>query len=144
MEFFVLGLDIGKKRIGVAGCDRLGLGPTELTTIERTTLAQVIAALRVIVEERQIDRLVVGMPYRMDGSIGTQAKNTRRTAKAIAKALALPIEFVDERLTSDAAEERLRAENIMPSWNKGLVDRKAAAIILQQWLMAQPESRSVR
>jgi putative holliday junction resolvase len=137
VEFCVLGLDIGKKRIGVAGCDRLGMFATGLTTIERTSLPQVIEVLRAIVIDRQIDRLVVGMPYQMDGTVGAQAKNTQKTARAIGKALDLPIEFMDERLTSYEAEEQLKAENISPSRNKGLIDRKAAAIILQQWLEQQ-------
>lgn len=133
----VLALDIGKKRIGVAGCDRLGLFATGLTTIERQSLPQVIEALRPIVQERDVTRLVIGMPYRMDGTIGPQAKHTRKTGQAIAQALNLPIDWIDERLTSYAAEELLKAENIAPSRHKGLIDRKAAAIILQQWLDAQ-------
>jgi putative holliday junction resolvase len=143
VAFLVLGLDIGKKRIGVAGCDRLGLFATGLTTIERTSLAQVIEELRAIVADRQVEQLVVGMPYQMDGTIGAQAKNTQKTAKAIGKALGLPIEFMDERLTSYEAEEQLKAEQISPSRNKGLIDRKAAAIILQQWLDAQKNEPAV-
>jgi putative holliday junction resolvase len=130
----VLALDIGRKRIGVAGCDRLGLAPVGLTTIDRTSLDQVITTLQHIVHERQVTQLVIGLPLLMDGSIGPQAKHTRKTAKAIGKALNLPIDFVDERLTSFEAEELLKAENISPSRNKGLIDRKAAALILQQWL----------
>ncbi len=141
MEFLVLGLDIGKKRVGVAGCDRLGLFATGITTIERTSLSQLITALAAIVQARQIQRLVVGMPYTMDGGVGAQAKQTQKTAKAIGKALGLPIEFVDERLTSYAAEELIKAENIVPSWHKGVIDRKAAAIILQQWLDANRLTR---
>jgi putative holliday junction resolvase len=129
-----LALDIGKKRIGVAGCDQLGLFPSGITTIERRSLEQVIATLQAIVHDRGTNLLVVGMPYQMNGTVGAQAKQTRKTAKTIAKALNLPVEFVDERLTSFAAEELLKAENISPSRHKGAIDRKAAALILQQWL----------
>jgi putative Holliday junction resolvase len=134
----VLALDIGKKRIGVAGCDRLGLGAVGITTIERISLVQVIETLRQIVVDRQVTQLVIGLPLLMDGTIGPQAKHTQKTAKAIGKALNLPIDFVDERLTSFEAEELLKAENIAPSRNKGLIDRKAAALILQQWLTDHP------
>ena len=70
----------------------------------------------------------------MDGAIGFQAKQVQKFARAISHALNLPIEFVDERLTSYQAEQLLHAENISPSRNKGLIDRKAASLILQQWL----------
>jgi putative holliday junction resolvase len=129
-----LGLDVGKKRIGVAGCDGLGMAATGLMTIDRKSLDDVVQRLRPLIQERQVQVLVVGMPYLRDGSIGTQAKHTQKFANALSAALHLPVEFVDERLTSFEAEELLKAENISPSWNKGLIDRKAAAIILQQWL----------
>jgi putative holliday junction resolvase len=140
VEYFALGLDIGRKRIGVAGCDQLGMFATGLVTIDRTSLDQVIVALRPIVADRRINLLVVGIPYDLDGGMGAQAKTTRKTARAIAKALMLPIAYIDERLTSYAAEELLKAENIAPSRHKGLIDRKAAAIILQEWLTAQKTS----
>jgi putative holliday junction resolvase len=89
------------------------------------------------VQERDVTLLVIGMPYQMDGTVGSQAKNTQKTGKMIGKALGLPIAWVDERLTSFAAEELLKAQNISPSRHKGAIDRKAAAIILQEWLDGQ-------
>jgi putative holliday junction resolvase len=143
----VLALDIGKKRIGVAGCDRLGMAATGLTTIDRAGLESVLVPLRALVQEREVTLLVIGLPYQMDGTIGAQAKQTQKTGRTIAKALNLPIVWVDERLTSFAAEEQLKAENIAPSRHKGLIDRKAAMIILQQWLddpsIGIPESGTV-
>jgi putative holliday junction resolvase len=133
----VLALDIGKKRIGVAGCNSLGMFVTELMTIERRSLDQVIEVLRGLVQERDVTLLVIGMPYQMDGSVGSQAKTTQKTGKMIGKALGLPIAWVDERLTSFAAEELLKEQHISPSRNKGAIDRKAAAIILQEWLDGQ-------
>jgi putative holliday junction resolvase len=130
----VLALDIGKKRIGVAGCDGLGLMATGLTTLERRTLDQVVQELRPIVQDRRVQLLLAGMPYTLDGEIGPQARRTEKTARNIAAALNLPLEMVDERLTSYAAEELMKSQNISTQWNKALIDRKAAAIILQQWL----------
>jgi putative holliday junction resolvase len=132
-----LGLDLGRKRIGVAGCDRLGWFATGLTTIHRTAFAQDIAQLKELVREREVTVLVVGLPYTMDGSLGTQAKYTQKLAHRIGHALELPIEFVDERLTSCEAESMMQAQHIRPSQQKALIDRKAACIILQQWLNAQ-------
>jgi putative holliday junction resolvase len=130
----VLALDIGKKRIGVAGCDGLGMMATGITTLERRTLDQVVQELRPIIQSRRVHLLLAGMPYTLDGEIGPQARRTHKTALNIAAALDLPLEMVDERLTSYAAEELMKSQNISTQWNKALIDRKAAAIILQQWL----------
>lgn len=129
-----LGLDVGRKRIGIAGCDRLGLIATGITTIERTSFERDVEQIRHIINERQVQVLVVGLPYSMDGSLGFQARQVQKFATRLAKALNLPVEYVDERLTSFQAEQLLIAENRSPSRHKGLIDRKAASLILQQWL----------
>ena len=129
-----LGLDVGRKRMGVAGCDGTGLIATGITTIRRTSFQQDIAQLQTIVKERQAQLLVVGLPYSMNGSIGFQGREIQRYAQRLSQTLELPVEYVDERLTSVQAEEMLKAANISPSQNKDLIDRKAAALILQQWL----------
>ncbi len=129
-----LGLDLGHRRIGVAGCDRTGLIATGLTTINRTTFAKDTVQLHHWVQERRVEILVAGLPYTMDGHLGAQARRTQKLARRFAAALQLPLEFMDERLTSYEAEMMLQAEHISPSRNKGMVDRKAAALILQQWL----------
>ena len=129
-----LGLDVGSKRIGVAGCDGTGLIASGLTTIERTSFDRDVVQLRELVEQRQVQVLVVGLPYAMDGTLGFQARKVQKFAARLAEALQLPVEYVDERLTSFEAEELLKAEKRSPSRNKALIDRKAAAIILQQWL----------
>lgn len=129
-----LGLDIGHKRIGVAGCDRLGLLASGLTTVKRTSFQAVVEELSTLVQERQVQMLVVGLPYTMDGKVGQQARWVQSFANRLSAALHLPVEYVDERLTSFQAEQMLLSEGLSPSQNKGLIDRKAAAIILQQWL----------
>ncbi|MDX2099036.1 MAG: Holliday junction resolvase RuvX [Leptolyngbyaceae cyanobacterium bins.59] len=133
----VLGLDIGKKRIGVSGCDGTGLIATGLTTIERKSFPDLITQLQTLVNQRQVQLLVVGLPYSMDGTLGAQARYVQKQATAIAKALQLPLEYMDERLTSFQAEQMMRAERLQPSRNKALIDRKAASLILQQWLDAR-------
>jgi len=137
----VLGLDVGSKRIGVAGCDGTGLIATGLTTIERTSFDRDVQKLRELVEQRQVQLLVVGLPYSLNGTLGFQARQVQNFTKRLAKALQLPVEYMDERLTSVEAEELLKAEKRSPLSNKSLIDRKAAAIILQQWLDAR---RSVK
>jgi putative holliday junction resolvase len=138
-----LGLDFGSKRIGVAGCDRTGLIATGITTIERTSFEQDVEQIRQLVNEREVQVLVMGLPYSMDGSLGFQARQVQKFTTRLAKALKLPVEYVDERLTSFQAEQLLIAENRSPSRHKGLIDRKAAALILQQWLdVKRASSRS--
>ena len=127
-------MDVGKKRIGVAGCDGTGLIATGLTTIERKSFPQDVQQLQALVTERDVQLLVVGLPYCMDGSIGFQAKQVQKFANLISKALELPVEYMDERLTSVEAETHLKAQKKYSRHNKGLVDRLAATIILQQWL----------
>ena len=129
-----LGLDLGRKRIGVAGCDGLGLFATGLTTIERTSFERDVEKMRSLVQEREVQVLVVGLPYSMDGTLGTQAKEVQKLAKRLSVALELPIVYMDERLTSVEAEEMMKARGVSPSRNKATIDRLAAAIILQQWL----------
>ena len=82
-----LGLDVGKKRVGVAGCDGMGLLATGLTTIDRTSFQEDVAKLKQIIAEREVEVLVVGLPYSMDGTIGTQAKQVQKFARRLSEAL---------------------------------------------------------
>lgn len=132
-----LGLDVGKKRMGVAGCDGTGLIATGLTTINRTSWAEDVRQLKDIIEQREVEILVIGLPYKLDGTLGAQAKQVQKFASKISRSLQMPIEYVDERLTSVEAESQLKAQKKFSSRNKGAIDRRAAAIILQQWLDTQ-------
>ncbi|MEB3886383.1 Holliday junction resolvase RuvX [Lyngbya sp. CCY1209] len=136
-----LGLDVGRRRIGVAGCDGTGLIATGLTTIRRSSFEADVAQLRELVEQRRVQVLVVGLPYSMSGNLGFQARQVHNYARRLQKALDLPVEYMDERLTSVQAEQMMQAAKIPLSENKALVDRKAAALILQQWLDARRQNR---
>ena len=129
-----LGLDVGRRRVGVAGCDGTGLIATGITTIHRTSFVKDVEQLKSIVDEREVKLLVVGLPYKMDGSLGFQAKEVQKFARKVSQALNLPVEYVDERLTSVEAEMQLKAQKRFSTRNKGAIDRQAAKIILQQWL----------
>jgi putative holliday junction resolvase len=134
MRVAALGLDVGGKRIGVAGCDGLGMMATGITTIWRTSFQEDLAQLSEIIRDRSVEILVIGLPYTMDGNIGSQAKQVQKFGRRVSAALEISIEYVDERLTSYAAEEMMKAANISVSQNKATIDRIAAAVILQQWL----------
>lgn len=137
-----LGLDIGRRRIGVAGCDGTGLVATGLTTIERVSFEEVLAHLQTLIETRQVQVLVIGLPYTLEGHLGFQARQTQKLAERLSKALHLPLEYVDERFTSWQARQLLQSEGRSPSRHKNLIDRKAAAIILQQWLDVRRKSHT--
>ncbi|MFN5856940.1 MAG: Holliday junction resolvase RuvX [Pseudanabaenaceae cyanobacterium] len=140
-NFAALALDVGRKRIGVAGCDRLGLFAHGLTTIIRQGWAVDMQALAAIVQERQVEVLVIGLPYNMDGTLGPQAHQVQKFAQGASKHLQLPVEFVDERLTSFEAEQMMHRDRISSRDHKAMIDRKAAALILQQWLEQKKQSR---
>ena len=129
-----LGLDIGLKRVGLAGCDGTGLIATGITTLVRSSFERDVAYLRELAQERRVQILVSGLPYSLSGDVGAQARQVQKYARRIASALELPLEYVDERLTSVEAEELMKTAGISVSQNKGSIDRKAAALILQQWL----------
>jgi putative Holliday junction resolvase len=129
-----LGLDIGLKRVGIAGCDGTGLIATGITTLVRSSFDRDVAYLRELVSQRRVQILVAGLPYSLNGELGAQARQVQKYANRIAQALELPLEYVDERLTSVEAEELMKAAGMNLSQNKGSIDRKAAALILQQWL----------
>jgi putative holliday junction resolvase len=129
-----LGLDIGNKRIGVAGCDKLGLLATRLTTVKRSSFTNDLAIFQNLVQEREATILVVGLPYAMDGTLGKQALQTQKYAQKLAQSLNLPLEYVDERFTSLEAEDQLKNQKRFNSRDKGMIDQVAAQIILQTWL----------
>ena len=113
----------------------MGLLATGLTTIHRQSFKADIETLKHLVDERQAQRFVVGLPYNMDGTLGYQARKVKKFMKSVVKHIPLPVDFVDERLTSVQARWNLKAAGIkVGQSNKGLIDREAAAAILQLWL----------
>lgn len=127
----VMGLDIGTKRIGVALSDYLLMLANGHSCLSRTPEDKAIDEIYKIAKENNVQKIVVGVPYNMDGTQGAQAQNCKDFA---AKISGYEIIFEDERLTSDLAEENLRNKKIDFRKNKGLVDIESACIILEQYL----------
>ncbi len=130
----ILGLDLGKRRIGVAIADVPALGARPLTTLIRSSLARDLDLLRAIVADRQVGQIVLGLPLNMNGSEGPAARDARDFAARLSKALALPVDLYDERLTSFEAESRLKESSLRRNSRKMMVDQVAAALILESWL----------
>ena len=127
----LMGLDPGSKTIGVAVSDGLRMTATALETIRRRRFADDAARLAEIARHRAIAGVVVGLPLNMDGTSGPRAQSARAFARNVGAALGLPVALVDERLSSFAAVEAMRAAAVPRARQAGAVDRVAAAIILQ-------------
>lgn len=128
----ILGLDVGDKRIGVAVSDPFGMFATELGVIERNNDNRAIEEIKKYCENYGVKKIVAGLPYNMDGSIGEQAQKTLKFMKQLENFY--EIIYKDERLTSFEAEEILKKEKKKYTKNKGLVDIKAACLILEAYL----------
>ncbi len=130
----VLGLDLGARRIGVAVSDPMGWTAQGLPTIERRSEGQAIAEIRRIVEEMGVERIVVGLPRNMDGTIGTQARKVLALAERLQAHLGIPVETWDERLTTVAAQKSMNEAHLSRARRRLAVDRIAAQLILQGFL----------
>ncbi len=130
------GLDVGTRTVGVALSDPLGITAQTLTTLRRTGLRADLAALQRLAKAHEVTHAVVGLPLNMDGSEGASAARSRAFGAALAKALELPVEYWDERLSTVAANRALRETDASRQRRRELVDQVAAAFILQGWLDA--------
>lgn len=127
----VMALDIGTKRIGIALSDFLLMIANGHTCIARQPENKALEEILKIAKENKVEKIVVGIPFNMDGTQGFQAEDCKTFASKIK---GYEIIFEDERLTSDTAEENLRNKKIDFKKNKGLVDIESACIILEQYL----------
>jgi putative Holliday junction resolvase len=127
----ILAIDYGRARHGLAVSDALGLASHPLPALQRTGEAADLQALRAVLAEREVQRVIVGLPLNMDGSEGPMAREVRAFAAVLAEAVKLPVELEDERLTTDEAEQFLREAGLRPSERKRLRDSVAAAVILR-------------
>lgn len=132
----LLGLDLSKRRLGLAGTDGERRLVTPLLTLERVGHEKELSRLRALVRERQVAALVIGLPLNMDGSEGPMAETARREAARLVEALRLPVLLQDERLTSFAVKDAID-EGRLPRPRKGQpTDHYAAAVILEDVLRA--------
>ena len=129
----VLGLDVGDKRIGVALSDEGRLIASPLTVIQSVGWGPDSREILRLMEEHGANLIVCGLPRNMDGSEGFQAEKVRLFCAQLEK-MGFRIIYQDERLSTVSAEEALIESGISRSGRKQVVDKIAAAVILQQWL----------
>lgn len=130
----VMGLDVGDRRIGVAVSDELSLFAQGLLVLERRGLAADLSALSRVISEKDVSRIVVGMPRNMNGSYGPQAEKTAAFIKSLEQSFDRPCVAWDERLTTRQAERVLIAADQRRSKRKAVRDKLAAQLILQSYL----------
>lgn len=130
----VAGLDVGDKTIGVALSDPMGWTAQGLEVIRRKRLELDLQRLGEIARQYQVERWVVGMPRNMNGTYGPRAELTRTFMAKLEAALGLPVEAYDERLTTMAAERVLLEADMSRARRKQVIDKMAAAVILQGYL----------
>ena len=131
----ILALDLGEKTIGVAFCDESnGIALPGTTLLRQEGWKKDMAALRQIVSERQIDEIVIGMPIKLDGTLGIQAEKVIEFVKVLRGSVRVPITTQDERFSTGEAEKTLIAAKVRREKRKQTIDSMAASIILQTYL----------
>ena len=135
----VLALDVGRRRIGVAGCDPLGISVTPLPALHRGDFASDLVTLQSLITGRAVQALVVGLPLDAAGAPTPQALHCRRYGERLARQLELPVAWVNEHTSSWAAAER----HGLHGDRSGALDSAAAALLLEQWLQEGPEPQPV-
>jgi len=133
----VLGLDIGDRRIGVALSDALGLTAQRLMVLERRSHAIDLEAIRTLIATHHVERVIVGLPLTMRGARGVQAKKVAAFIESLRRSVAVPVQPLDERLTTVQGQRALSAMNTSPRKRKQLIDQIAAQLILQHFLDMQ-------
>ncbi len=128
-----LGIDYGTRRIGLASGDELGIASPMPALVEAEEAAR-RRALAAVIKTRRIDEIVLGHPLNMDGSAGFKAKEIEAFADELRAEFGLPVHLVDERLTSHIAESGMNQKQLREIRAKGIIDSRAAAVILQDYL----------
>jgi putative Holliday junction resolvase len=130
-----LGLDLGTKRIGVAVSDRSGTIASPLTVLERTgTRGEDHRRIARLVDEEEAEVVVIGYPLSLDGSRGPAARAVEDERDELRAVLAVPVELSDERLTTVSADRVLAEARVRGPARRAVVDKVAAAVMLQAWL----------
>jgi putative holliday junction resolvase len=130
----LMGLDVGDKKIGVALSDPTEVLATPLTTIIRVTDDSALKEINRLAKKHDISKIIIGLPYSLDGSIGKQAEKVLFFTKQIEKETGIEIAMQDERLTSVSADQKLREAGKKGRKLKSGMDAAAASVILQAYL----------
>lgn len=129
----VLGIDPGSRRIGIA----IGVGAvaSPLTVVQRgKSLEEAVRQVARIVGEEEVERVVIGLPIKLDGTEGAAARAARDVARQLARFIDVPVDFHDERFTTVTADRAMMSAGLNAQERRRAVDKVAAAVMLQSWL----------
>ena len=129
-----LALDIGEARVGIAVSDATGTLAMPVKVLPAQEVLGNARSFRYIIEDYEPDVLICGRPETLAGEDGPQAQRVLEAAEKIARATGLPLEFIDERLSSREAKRILREQGLSEREMRGKVDSVAASLFLQTWL----------
>lgn len=136
----VLGIDAGTVRVGLAVSDPTCTIATPLTTLRCDRPAALWQGIATALTEHAVDRIVIGLPRQLDGDEGAAAEMARRFGDEVASRTDIPIEWWDERFTTQAAERSLISSGLRRARRRQVIDAVAAALMLQSWLDAHPST----
>jgi putative Holliday junction resolvase len=137
-----MALDVGDVRIGVALSDETGTLASGLVTLKSVGPRKDAQALAALAREHDVGEVVVGLPLRLDGSLGSQAEKVLAFVERLRRVARLPVVARDERLTSVEADERLAEAGVRRRDRKARIDQAAAALILQEHLDERKKSNA--
>lgn len=132
----VLAIDYGDKRTGLALSDPMGIIVQPLPHLVITGVDDLLEAITEIAQEKEVGKIVVGMPLRLDGQVGSRAQKTLKLIEQLKSRISVPVVEWDERLSSVEAEEILREAGVRWKQQKGKKDTLAAVLILRSYLQA--------
>jgi putative Holliday junction resolvase len=133
----ILGLDVGKKRIGVAVSDELGITAQGIGVIVRSSTKRDIQAISEIARKYRVDKIVIGLPVNMNGTLGPQGEEIKEFGEKLRNYLNIEVQYWDERLSTVAAERVLIDADISRKKRKNVIDKLSAVVILQNFLDSQ-------
>lgn len=133
----ILGLDLGDKTIGVAVSDPSGVIAQGIGVIARTGEENDLRKIKALADQYAVRLIVVGLPWNMNGTLGEQGEKALAFAEKLKKATGLQVQTWDERLTTVAAEKVLLSADLTRARRKKMIDKVAAAMILQNFLDAK-------
>lgn len=130
----ILALDIGEKRIGVAVSDALNITAQGLETIKRLDKESTFFRIKALAEEYDVSRIIAGMPLNMNGTKGRAGELVEEFLAGLGEKIEVPIDTIDERLTSVQGERLLLEADISRKKRRRSIDKVAAQLILQNYL----------
>lgn len=132
-----ISLDVGTRTIGVAVSDELGITANGVCTISRENEKKDLSQLRDIIERYSPCKILVGIPYNQDGSLGSRAKSIKRFSEVIRDSLGLPVKYWDESFSTKTAERTLIEAGMGRKKRKTVIDKMAATVILKEYLLSR-------